>query len=105
MFLIIDLDDREHGYICEDSSGVFEVILIITKSEKDAKDAMTIADMMGWYDKYICFNKYTIERRHSIDENHKRILSQDELEAMLKDAFENGVKSVGNDCESNKKGE
>lgn len=92
MFLITDIDDKEHVYVCEDSSDVFDVILRITKSEKDAKNAMTIAEMMDWYDNYICFNKYTIERRYRIEEKYKRILSQDELETMLNNAFENGRK-------------
>lgn len=92
MFLITDIDDKEHVYVCEDSSDVFDVILRITKSEKDAKNAMTIAEMMDWYDNYICFNKYTIERRYRIEEKYKRILSQDELESMLNNAFENGRK-------------
>lgn len=90
MFLITDIDDKEHGYVCEDSSDVFDVILRITKSEKDAKNAMTIAEMMDWYDNYICFNKYTIECKYRIDEKYKRILSQDELGTMLNNAFENG---------------
>ena len=92
MFLITDIDDKEHVYVCEDSSDVFDVILRITKSEKDAKNAMTIAKMMDWYDNYICFNKYTIECRYRIEEKYKRILSQDELETMLNNAFENGRK-------------
>lgn len=92
MFLITDIDDKEDGYVCEDSSDVFDVILRITKSEKDAKDAMTIAEMMDWYDNYICFNKYTIERRYRIEEKYKRILSQDEFVTMLNNAFENGRK-------------
>lgn len=98
MFIITDIEDKKHGYVCDNPEDVLEVVLRITKNQKDAENAVAIAKSMDFFDNYICFNKYTMECRHNMDEKYKLVIPQKELDDLLTDSFRRGYKA-GRCCE------